>query len=65
MNARRAIGAFGFLIDFMDPFSQLLIRLGSCRRLSLTPGVLANGIDLVRTHKLKNFGGTASVSRAN
>jgi hypothetical protein len=78
MNARRAIGAFRFLMDFMDPFAQLLIRLRSFRRLSLTPGVIATARDmqhtthgfhwiegLVRTHKLEDFGGTASVSRAN
>jgi hypothetical protein len=38
MDARRAIGPFRFL---MDPLAQLLIRLRSFRRLSLTPGVIA------------------------
>ena len=78
VNARRTIGAFGFLMDFMDPLAQLLIRLCSLGRLSLTPGVIATGRDvqdtthrfhwiegLVHTHKFEDFGGTASVSRAN
>jgi hypothetical protein len=43
MNAWRAIGPFRFLMDFMDSFAQLLIRLRSCRRLSLTPGVITTG----------------------
>jgi hypothetical protein len=43
MNARRTVGAFRFLMNFMDPFTQLLIRLRSFRRLSLTPGVIATG----------------------
>lgn len=29
MNARRTIGPFRFLMDFIDPFAQLLIRLRS------------------------------------
>lgn len=74
----RCLGDFEFLMDFMDPFAQLLIRLRSFRRWSLAPGVIATGRDmqhttdgfhriesLVRTHEFEDFGGTASDSRAN
>jgi hypothetical protein len=43
MDARRTISPFGFLMDFMDPFAQLLICLQSFRRFSLTPGIIATG----------------------
>lgn len=78
MNARRTIGPFRFLMNFVDPFAQRLIRLRSCRRLSLAPGIIATGRDiqhtthnfhgidrLVRTHEFEDFGGIVSVSRAN
>jgi hypothetical protein len=78
MNARRTIGAFGLLMNFMDPLAQFLICLCPLRWLSLSPCVIATAgnfqhtthgfhrIDsLVRTHEFEDFGGTASVSRAN
>lgn len=43
VNARRAIGTLRFLVDFMNPFTQPLIRLRSFRRLSLAPDVIAAG----------------------
>ena len=78
MNTRRTIGPFRFLMNFADPLAQLFIRLRSCRRLSRAPGIIATTRDiqhtthgfhridgLVRTHEFEDFGGTASVSRAN
>ncbi len=78
VNAGSPIGVFGSLMDFMDPLAQFLIGLCPLRRPPLTPGVVAAGGDvqytthgfhriegLVRTHEFEDFGGTASVSRAN